>query len=146
MGPKRAQKWDQNGPRNGPKTGPKMAPGIAATKADPGNVPKTDAGILHGRVIALRARETYKNHFECPVMFDGNSSRGAVSRSFLCRNIHTYPFWIHGNPEIHEDPLVYIHSKWMDFLDFRKMQGGAWDMTARSAGRAVISIPTPLDS
>ena len=37
-------------------------------------------------------RETYKNHFECPVMFDGNSSRGAVSRSFLCRNIHTYPF------------------------------------------------------
>ena len=26
------------------------------------------------------------------------------------------------------------------------MQGGAWDMTARPAGRAAISIPTPLDS
>ena len=51
-------------------------------------------------------------------------------------------WWFHDG--IHGNRLVYIHSKWMDFLDFRKMQGGAWDMTARPAGRAAIF--TPLDS
>ncbi len=60
------------------------------------------------------------------------------------RNIHTYPFGLCANQEIHKNQLVYIHSKWMDFLDFRKMQGAALYMAARPAGRPPLSTPSPL--
>ena len=45
---------------------------------------------------------------------------------------------------MYENPLVYIHSKLMDFLDFRKMQGDPFDiMGIRKSMKIGSSIATP---
>ena len=42
---------------------------------------------------------------------------------------------------MHGNRLLYVHSKSMEFLDFHKVQGGAWDSTAGRlpAGRPALA-------
>ena len=65
------------------------------------------------------------------------ADRPAAGRAGRPRPPFPYPpLGFIGFLEILDNPLRYVHSKSMDFIDFHEIEGGAWDLAAgRPAGR-----------